>query len=560
MNDRPGIDWVQEHRNAAARAAALAVAPPPPSDSLQTVAYTSAGKTLIIGSAEIALKCADQLCGVLPVTVLLTSPGGVAAQPAPRSYSALHCSEIQVSGWLGAFDARWRDAGRGVLRREGRFDLVLDLSAIPLIPAHQKPHGYFAPGSSEPDIATAIGELAQMIGEFEKPKYFRYKDRLCAHSRNGQTGCTACIDICSARAIASAGDLVRVNPYLCAGCGACTTACPTGALAYAYPGAPYTGDRLRAVLASYKGEGGLDPVILFHGAGHGTGLVSALDANSEGQPYGMPARVIPMELHHMASTGIDVWLTAVAYGASGISVLVTESEAPQYAEALEDQMGMAQEILSGLGYAGVHFQLVRAATPGGLGEALANAPAGIAPQQSATFHVAQEKRNALDMALDHLFRHATLQPEYVPLPPRSPFGAIAVDKGRCTLCMSCVGACPSSALMDSDTAPQLRFVEKNCVQCGLCANTCPEDAISLLPRMSFADTRNKTVLLNETEPFCCIRCNKPFGTLLMIQSMLGKLSQHSAFQGNLDRIRMCGDCRVIDMMQSNSPEGGGSHR
>ena len=47
--------------------------------------------------------------------------------------------------------------------------------------------------------------------------------------------------------------------------------------------------------------------------------------------------------------------------------------------------------------------------------------------------------------------------------------------------------------MDSDAAPQLRFVEKNCVQCGLCANTCPEDAITLAPRMSFADTWNKAV-------------------------------------------------------------------
>ena len=552
MNDRPAIDWVQEHRNAAARAAALAIALPPPSDTLQTVTYTSAGATLIIGAAELALRCADQLSGVLPVTVLLTSAPGTQPQPL-RHYTVMHCADLQVSGWLGAFDARWRDSGRAALWREGKFDLVLDLSPEPLIQAHQTPHGYAAPGASEAAIAAAIADLAQMIGEFEKPKYFRYKERLCAHSRNGQAGCTACIDICSAEAIASAGDLVRVNPYLCAGCGACTTVCPTGALAYAYPGAPYTGERLRSVLAHYRVDGGLDPVILFHGAGQGSALVSMLHAHSEGEPCGLPSRVIPMELHHMASTGIDVWLSAVAYGASGVAVLVTGEEAAQYADALEDQMGMAQEILSGLGYAGVHFQLVRAASAGGLGEALVNAPAGVAPLQPAAFHVAQEKRNALDMALDHLFRHATLQPEHVPLPPRSPFGAIAVDKASCTLCMSCVGACPSSALMDSDSAPQLRFVEKNCVQCGLCANTCPEDAIALLPRMSFAPTANKAVLLNETQPFCCIRCSKPFGTVLMIQSMLGKLAQHSAFQGNLDRIRMCGDCRVIDMMQSPGP-------
>ena len=552
MNDRPAIDWVQENRNAAARAAALSAVLPPPAEVVQTVAYTSTGKTLIVGGAALALPCADQLCGVLPVTVLLTSPPSDGVDPA-RGYPALHCSHIQVSGWLGAFDARWRDAGRGVLLREGKFDLVLDLSPEPLIKVHQKPHGYYAPGADQAGIAEAIESLAQMIGEFEKPKYFKYKERLCAHSRNGQAGCSACIDICSAKAVASAGDLVRVNPYLCAGCGACTTVCPTGALAYAYPGAPYTGERMRTVLAHYAREGGLDPVILFHGAGQGSALVSALHAHGEGQPCGLPSRAIPMELHNMAAAGIDIWLSAVAYGASGVAVLVTDGDAPQYARALEDQMGMAQEILSGLGYAGVHFQLLRASSAQALGEALANAPCGAAPPRPATFHVAQEKRNALDMALDHLFRHATLQPTHIPLPPPSPFGAIAVDKTRCTLCMSCVGACPSSALMDSDSAPQLRFVEKNCVQCGLCASTCPEDAISLLPRMSFADTANKAVLLNETQPFCCIRCSKPFGTVLMIQSMLGKLSQHGAFQGNLDRLRMCGDCRVIDMMQSPAP-------
>jgi hypothetical protein len=41
--------------------------------------------------------------------------------------------------------------------------------------------------------------------------------------------------------------------------------------------------------------------------------------------------------------------------------------------------------------------------------------------------------------------------------------------------------------------------------------------------------------------------------VVMIQNMLSKLSQHPAFAGNLDRMRMCGDCRVIDMME---PEQG----
>ncbi|MGZ8321121.1 MAG: 4Fe-4S binding protein [Telluria sp.] len=550
MNDMPGIDWVQEHRNAAARELALAAPPPTPELPLQTVAYNSAGKTLVIGSAALALPQADALAATLDVTLLLTDGLPTIAQEAERHYPIHACLDAAVGGWMGAFTARWREGPRRLVTHEASFDLVLDLSPVPLITAHQKPPGYFAPGVQSGEIAAAAAALAQMVGEFEKPKYFKYKERLCAHSRNRKTGCTACIDICSAKAISSAGDLVRVNPYLCAGCGACTTVCPSGALAYAYPGAPYTGERLRSVLSRYAAEGGLDPVILFHGAEHGTALVAELDGEGgDGALRGIPAHLIPMQLHHMAATGIDVWLSAVAYGAAGVAVLVTDDDAPQYASALAGQMEIAQVLLNALGYAGQHFQLVRASSAAQLDAALAGATGGVAPLQRATFHLAQDKRNALDMALDHLFRHATLKPEQVALPPAAPFGAVLVDTARCTMCMSCVGACPESALMDSPALPQLRFVEKNCVQCGLCAETCPEDAIALAPRMLFGETWNQAVLLNETEPFCCIRCNKPFGTLLMIQMMLSRLSQHSAFKGNLDRIRMCGDCRVIDMMQ-----------
>jgi ferredoxin len=259
-----------------------------------------------------------------------------------------------------------------------------------------------------------------------------------------------------------------------------------------------------------------------------------------------------MALHHTASTGIDVWLAAIAYGAAGVTVCMTGAEAPQYAAALDTQMRIAETVLEGLGYAGPHFQLLRVSAPEELAVALQHAPRGEAPAEMASFNLATDKRNSLDYALDHLFRHAPQPAQEVALPAGAPFGAITVNKASCSLCMACVGACPASAVMDTPNAPQLRFVEQNCVQCGLCANTCPENAIALVPRMAFGDLRKQTVVLNESQPFHCIRCNKAFGTVHMIENMLGRLSQHSAFAGHLDRLRMCGDCRVIDMMQ---PEG-----
>jgi ferredoxin len=112
------------------------------------------------------------------------------------------------------------DFEREPLAASERFDLVLDLGTAPLIGLHQPPQGYFHAGDDEA-LVRAVLELRELVGEFEKPKFFHYKPKLCAHSRNERVGCSACIDVCSAQAITSdakgSGGII-VNPMLCVGC------------------------------------------------------------------------------------------------------------------------------------------------------------------------------------------------------------------------------------------------------------------------------------------------------------------------------------------------------
>lgn len=603
VNIRETGGWGKESKQSLPKMAALlAAAALPDPEPVPTVDYESGGHVLIVGPAKRALPWARRLQEQMAVSVLLTEGGG--EMLGERSFPTYSGSDIRVKGWLGNFDVSWNQANpidletctrcnacievcpenaigltyqidlekckdhrdcvkacaaigainfaRDDADRTSTFDLVFDLSDAPLIALHQPPQGYFAGGSDSWQQSSAALKLTQMVGEFSKPKFFIYKEKLCAHGRNNKIGCNLCVEVCSAAAISSKGNLINVTPQLCVGCGACTTVCPSGALAYAYPRAPDTGKRIRTMLATYRKAGGSNPAVVFHSQGKGSDLLLGLGRLAKaGKLHGVPARVLPVDLHHTASTGMDVWMSAVAYGASNIAILVTDEEAPQYVQALQQQIEVAQIILNALGYAGRHLSLLHAETEAQLDTALSSLVPAQAPAQAAVFNVAAEKRSTLDLAFAHLVKHAPQPCDEIPLPAASPFGAIKVDTDKCTLCMSCVGACPESAISDNPDLPQLRFTEHNCVQCGLCEKTCPESAISLQPRLLLTEAARQPIVVNEAQPFHCVRCGKAMGTAKMIESMIAKIGMHAAFAGNLDRLRMCADCRVVDMVEEN---------
>lgn len=632
VNLRETGGWSRDAKAATPKMAALIAAAqlpsPPPAPA---VSYRSGGRILILGPAEAAEQAAALLTDRLDVNLLIDGPAGALAQ---THGWAVHAGRLtRLSGWLGAFTAQWessnpidldlctrcnaclqacpegaigfsyqidldacrahRDCVRvcdaaGAIdferppRSDGdTFDLVLDLRREPAFTMHQPPQGYHHVGTDPLALHKAALDLRDAVGEFEKPRFFAYDQKLCAHSRNERIGCTACIDVCSTRAIASDASLkgklqgkvrgdpdrpgtggarptggIVVEPHLCAGCGACSTVCPSGAISFAYPPAADQGRRLRTLLRAFAAAGGRQPALLFHSEGAGVQRIDELGraARVDRAIQGVPARVLPVAVWHSASTGLDLWLSALAQGANQVWVLLSGEEAPEYRSALAEQMAVAQAVVSGMGYGERHFKLIEARDARDL--AALDAALGEAPttgvRRPATFNPLADKRATLELAIDHLLSQAPRRTDLIELPAAgAPFGSLRVDTGSCTMCLSCVGACPAGALRDNPERPQLRFVEKNCVQCGLCVSTCPERAITLEPRLWLADdgkSRKTLRVLHEAEPFHCVRCGKPFGTLPAIEAMIGKLAGHAMFQGvAAERLKMCADCRIIDM-------------
>ena len=115
------------------------------------------------------------------------------------------------------------------------------------------------------------------------------------------------------------------------------------------------------------------------------------------------------------------------------------------------------------------------------------------------------------------------------------------------MCLACVGACPTGALLDNPDRPMLSFVEDACVQCGLFRNTCPERVIRLEPRLDFTPAARVPRVLKEEEPAQCTRCGKAFGTKSSIERIVNRLSGHNPLFQTPEQvalIRMCDDCRV----------------
>jgi ferredoxin len=563
-NIRETAGWSTDTAKTTPKIVALLAAAAEPVPDVPYVALQSEGVILIYGRDEQAVETARLLKDHLDVTVLITPPAAI-TPPRATDFPVVKGRIQTAKGFLGAFDivvddyAAPEPSSRGAMRfgpaRNGaksQCDILLDISgAAPLFPAPDLRDGYLRADPGDPAaVLRATLKARDLVGTFDKPRYITFTQDLCAHSRSNIVGCHRCLDLCPTGAIAPAGDHVAIDANICAGCGQCAAACPTGAASYALPPADTLMRRLRVLLMTYRDAGGKRPVVLLHDEGHGAELIDALARHGDG----LPAHVLPVAVNEVTQVGLEAVAAAFAYGATAMRFLL-RGRAAHDTTGVMRTIALAQLVLAGLGFAGERVAAIETDDPDALGQMLrAIAPADAAPRP-ASFQPVGGKRDVLRLALRELHQAAPVPVDVVALPQAAPFGAVQVNAEGCTLCLSCVSACPTGALLDDPERPMLRFVEDACVQCGLCQATCPEKVITLTPQIDFRAATASARVLKEEEPFHCIRCDKPFGVKSTIERVAAKLEgRHWMFKGQaqrLDIIKMCEDCRVTAVNNEN---------
>jgi ferredoxin len=572
-NIRETAGWSADAADAGPKMAALLAAAAEPAPVAPFVTLTSEGVILVYGRNEQAIEAADLLKDHLDVTVLITPPAAVTPRrvgdfPVVRGIIRL------AKGHLGAFELTIDDyaqpspSSRAALafgpardNTVSRCDIVLDISGnAPLFPAADLRDGYLRADPGDPAaVLKAVLKARDLIGTFDKPRYITFTAELCAHSRSRIVGCTRCLDLCPTGAITPTGDHVAIDALICAGCGQCAAVCPTGAAAYALPAADALMRRLRVLLTAYRDAGGARAIVLLHDDAHGTPLIDALARFGAG----LPANVLPLSVNEVTQVGLEAVAAAFAYGAAALAFLLHEK--PRHdITGLTNTLALAEPILDGLGFGPGRLRRIETDDPDVLGERLRAMTAPAPASRPSGFLPAGPKREVLRLALRELHATAPAPVDVIALPAGAPFGAVEVDAKSCTLCLACVSACPTGALMDNPERPMLRFVEDACVQCGLCKATCPEKVITLRPQLDFRAATAPARVLNEQEPFCCIRCGKPFGVKSTVERVVAALAdKHWMYQGadrRLDAIKMCADCRVIAVTEAEMGAAGGTPR
>lgn len=559
-NIRETAGWAENSAGALPKMAALLAEAAHAPEMTSTVTLKSDGICVVYGTGQQVLEVAMRLKDRLS-PILVFSDAGDALPPAQAEFPVFQGRIKSAQGTLGQFQVGIENCAQAKPSSRFEFtfddpapkqsfdcDLILDLSGgTPLFTGHDRRDGYLRIDPADPTaLATALLDFVELVGEFEKPRYIAFDAGICAHSRSGKVGCSNCLDVCPLGAIESAGDSVAIDPAICGGCGNCASVCPTGAASYALP---YRSDflaRASLLLDTYKKAGGKRPILLVHDEKHGSELVGAMARFGRG----LPENVIPLALNSVMMLGHDTMAAALALGAERLFVLASPKHTEEL-EALSDQSGLANVMIEALGYQPSRIEVLAEIDPDAVETVLYDA-APLEPMPSNRLTALGSKREVARSVFALLYEGAPEPQDIIALPQGAPYGRLVVDTENCTLCLSCVSACPANALRDDPNKPQLAFVESACVQCGVCVATCPESVIELEPRFNFTTSALSPDLIKTEEPFQCIECGKEMGAKASITKIVDKLRGHSMFQdeSQLRLIQMCDNCRVISLAKS----------
>lgn len=142
------------------------------------------------------------------------------------------------------------------------------------------------------------------------------------------------------------------------------------------------------------------------------------------------------------------------------------------------------------------------------------------------------------------------------------YGVVKIDGSKCTLCLSCVGACNVRALVANADDNTLRLNNSICTTCGYCVVSCPEYCIEVIrDEIPLNHEWFKQHIVAKDELFECKMCGQPYATKRSVEKIASIMKP--LFFGDevkLKTLYYCGDCKPKAMFQEQIEKMEGAHR
>lgn len=432
---------------------------------------------------------------------------------------------VGLRGHLGDFTLFFKNANGDI--ESIKTAQVVSFAPLQNLPAYKgvhTPDTYDSADSMLEGLLCLCGEQSYSHTIVFNPKYCQYQER--RPLANGESVCHFCVDICPTMGVSSDDSLkiLQLSPIDCISCGKCVSVCPTGSL-------QREGDGLEAFTHKARLYKGRIPLIVakadFESPNFAKDFRTLKEHNSLFLPF-------VLEVPDMLNS--TYFLT-----------LLQESSAP-----LVLYRPLGEHISSDIESLNTIYERIFAKKAIHIFADSQDLDMLQPLMQTHYVYTPTSNESSKDIFSERL-RFWVKQEEYGKVKINN-CALLSIDSKNCTLCLSCVEACNTNALINNSTSFELLYKSSLCTDCGYCVASCAENVLGLfshtlnLNQQSFEYTS-----IASDEPFRCVECNKIFATRKSIEKIKHILSPAFSYDSSkLRSLECCADCKVKVMFNGVS--------
>lgn len=372
----------------------------------------------------------------------------------------------------------------------------------------------------------ALKKARKNEGAYHYKNYINYDPSICQYHERRVEICGKCAEVCPTVAILKEDETKHLafSHIDCHGCGGCISVCPSGAIDYTQmPRSAFSHltsffkDTVALVIPHKMDLNSID-IPLKEGV---------LPLMIEGEKYLHEAHLI--SLLQTSGNPIIFYTDFVSKGTGDVIRMMNEIFERKYhkkAIYICETTQALEEILETI-------------------ESIPECKYGIN-------EAGLRKREIFSARLSHLVGEDDLG--VVKTGEHVHYGDIVINEEKCTLCLSCVGACNVRALTAHPEDNSLRFNASICTNCGYCEVTCPEvECLSVIKdEMHLKPKWFSQRIMAKDELFKCTECGKEFATNKSVQKIAAIMAPLFASDPvKLATLYCCADCKPKVMFKAH---------